>query len=107
MDLGLTGKVAMVTGASRGLGRAMAHALADEGMYLSVCARTQQTLTEAVAALTYMGSLPRPAMGFVGDITEPDNAQRWVDETSEKIRRDRRAGQQCRLGAAGGARRVT
>ncbi len=53
MDLGLTGKVAMVTGASRGLGLAMAHALADEGMYLSVCARTQQTLTEAVAALTY------------------------------------------------------
>ena len=35
MDLGLTGKVAMVTGASRGLGRAMAHALADEGVHVS------------------------------------------------------------------------
>src|SRR5258708_37421484 len=85
MDLGLTGKVAMVTGASRGLGRAMAHALADEGMYLSVCARTQQTLTEAVAALTLTGSVPRPAMGFVGDMTKPEDAQRWVDETVKKF----------------------
>ena len=50
MDLGLTEKVAMVTGASRGLGRAMAHALADEGMIVSICARTERTLTEAVAA---------------------------------------------------------
>ena len=55
MDLGLTGKVAMVTGASRGLGRAMAHALADEGMHVSVCARTRDALNEAVAALSKTG----------------------------------------------------
>jgi 3-oxoacyl-[acyl-carrier protein] reductase len=85
MDLGLTGKVAMVTGASRGLGRAMAHALADEGMCVSVCARTQRTLTDAVAALTQTGSAPRPAMGLVGDVTKPDDAQRWVDETLKKF----------------------
>ena len=77
MDLGLTGKIAMVTGASRGLGRAMAHALADEGMCLSVCARTKDPLDETVAALTKI----RPAMGFVGDVTKPDDAQKWVDET--------------------------
>ncbi len=81
MDLGLTGKVAMVTGASRGLGLAMAHALADEGMHVSVCARTQQPLTEAVAALTKAGS----AMGFVGDVTKPDDAQRWADDTIRKF----------------------
>ena len=81
MDLGLTGKVAMVTGASRGLGRAMAHALADEGMCVSVCARTQRTLTEAVAALTQTGS----AMGFAGDVTKAENAQRWVEETLKKF----------------------
>lgn len=85
MELGLTGKVAMVTGASRGLGRAMAQALAEEGMYLSVCARTKPALTEAVAALTQAGSVPRPAMGFVGDITKPENAQKWVDETVAKF----------------------
>src|SRR5258708_38301175 len=75
----------MVTGDSRGIGRAIAHALSVEGMYLSLCARTQQMLTEAVAALTYTGSVPRPAMGFVGDITEPGNAEKWVDETVKKF----------------------
>jgi 3-oxoacyl-[acyl-carrier protein] reductase len=77
MDLGLTGKVAMVSGASRGLGRAMAHALADEGMHLSVCARTRDALNEAVVELSRAGS----AIGFVGDITRPEDAQHWVDET--------------------------
>jgi 3-oxoacyl-[acyl-carrier protein] reductase len=81
MDLGLTGKVAMVTGASRGLGRAMAHALADEGMHVSICARTRDTLNEAVAALTKASS----AMGFVGDMTKPDDAQKWIDETLKKF----------------------
>ncbi|MGC1400418.1 SDR family NAD(P)-dependent oxidoreductase, partial [Candidatus Binatus sp.] len=75
MDLGLMGKVAMVTGGSQGLGLAMAHALADEGMHVSVCARTRDTLNEAVAALSKTGS----AMGFVGDITKPVDAQRWVE----------------------------
>jgi 3-oxoacyl-[acyl-carrier protein] reductase len=77
MDLGLTGKVAMVSGASRGLGRAMAHALADEGMHLSVCARTRDALNEAVVELSRGGS----AVGFVGDLTRPEDAQKWVDET--------------------------
>ena len=77
MDLGLTGKVAMVSGASRGLGRAMAHALADEGMHLSICARTRDALNEAVVELSRTGS----AVGFVGDLTRPEDAQKWVDET--------------------------
>jgi 3-oxoacyl-[acyl-carrier protein] reductase len=77
MDLGLTGKVAMVSGASRGLGRAMAHALADEGMHLSVCARTRDALNEAVVELSRAGS----AAGFVGDLTRLEDAQTWVDET--------------------------
>ena len=85
MDLGLTGKVAMVSGASRGLGRAMAQALADEGMYVSMCARTQQTLTEAVGALTFAKAEPPRAIGFVGDITKPEDAQKWVDETVAKF----------------------
>ena len=82
MDLGLSGKVAMVTGASRGLGRAMAHALADEGMHVSICARNREgLLNDAVAALTKAGSV----MGIIGDITQPADAQKWVDETVKKF----------------------
>jgi 3-oxoacyl-[acyl-carrier protein] reductase len=85
MDLGLTGKVAMVTGASRGLGRAMAQALSDEGMYVSMCARTQQTIAEVVGALTLAKPEPPRALGFLGDITKADVAQKWVDETVAKF----------------------
>jgi 3-oxoacyl-[acyl-carrier protein] reductase len=95
MDLGLTGKVAMVSGASRGLGRAMAHALADEGMHLSVCARTRDALNEAVVELSRAGS----AIGFVGDITRPEDAQKWVDETVARF-----GGVDVLVNNAGGAR---
>ncbi len=95
MDLGLTGKVAMVSGASRGLGRAMAHALADEGMHLSVCARTRDALNEAVVELSRAGS----AAGFVGNITNPEDAQHWVDETVARF-----GGVDVLVNNAGGAR---
>jgi 3-oxoacyl-[acyl-carrier protein] reductase len=95
MDLGLTGKVAMVSGASRGLGRAMAHALADEGMHVSVCARTRDALNEAVVELSRAGS----AIGFVGDITKPEDAQKWVDETVARF-----GGVDVLVNNAGGAR---
>jgi 3-oxoacyl-[acyl-carrier protein] reductase len=55
MDLGLSGKVAMITGASRGLGRAMAAALAAEGVRVSLCARGAETLDAAVAELKGAG----------------------------------------------------
>ncbi len=95
MDLGLTGKVAMVSGASRGLGRAMARALADEGMHLSVCARTRNALDEAVVELSRAGS----AAGFVGDLTRPEDAQKWVDETVARF-----GGVDVLVNNAGGAR---
>ena len=95
MDLGLTGKVAMVSGASRGLGRAMAHALADEGMHLSVCARTRDALNEAVVELSRAGS----AAGFVGDLTRLEDAQTWVDETVARF-----GGVDVLVNNAGGAR---
>jgi len=85
MDLGLQNKVALVTGASRGLGRAMAHALAAEGMHVSICARTESALTEAVAALNKAGAASRPAIGMVADLTRPDDAQKWVDESVKRF----------------------
>ena len=51
MDLGLAGKVAIVTGASRGLGLAAAHALVAEGAHIVVCARGEAALKTAAEAL--------------------------------------------------------
>ena len=47
MDLGLKGKVALVTGASRGIGNRIALALAAEGADLCICGRTEETLESA------------------------------------------------------------
>ena len=51
MDLGLAGRVAIVTGGSRGIGRAIARELAAEGVDVAICARQRQALDEAAAAL--------------------------------------------------------
>lgn len=55
MDLGLTGKVALVTGSSRGLGKAAASALAAEGARVIVNGRTQSTLDETADELRAAG----------------------------------------------------
>ncbi len=55
MDLGLSGKVAVVTGASRGIGKAIAFALGHEGAKLVICARGQQALLEAEEQLLAAG----------------------------------------------------
>ncbi|MBP8248437.1 MAG: SDR family NAD(P)-dependent oxidoreductase, partial [Phenylobacterium sp.] len=55
MDLQLKGKTAVVTGATRGIGRAIADLFAEEGANVAICARNADQVAEAVAALQAKG----------------------------------------------------
>jgi 3-oxoacyl-[acyl-carrier protein] reductase len=72
MDLGLTGRVAVVTAASKGLGRATAQALADEGAMVVLNARNAAALDDLAA------TMPNTIV-VAGDITDPDLPARLVD----------------------------
>src|SRR6478609_1863600 len=76
MDLELRGKVAIVTGSSRGIGRAIALALAGEGCRVVLCARTQATLDDAVAEARRRGG---EATGVVCDVTTAAGVTALVD----------------------------
>jgi short-subunit dehydrogenase len=71
----LTGKVALITGASSGIGRASALALAGEGAYLVLTARRGQRLEELEAAVQAVGC---EAISIVGDAVMEEVAQRCV-----------------------------
>ncbi|MEO6822545.1 MAG: SDR family oxidoreductase [Candidatus Nanopelagicales bacterium] len=74
MDLGLAGRVFVVTGGSRGLGLATATVLVGEGARVVLAARDQDQLTEAVSGL----GGPDCAVGLSGDLADPGVAERMV-----------------------------
>jgi 3-oxoacyl-[acyl-carrier protein] reductase len=80
VDLGLADKVALVTGATSGLGLASAKALAAEGASVAICGR-RGDLAQAQAA-----ALP-DAIGLEADLTDPATPQRIVDATLERFGR--------------------
>ena len=75
MDLGLSGKVAIVTGSSRGIGRGIATRLVEEGADVLFCARGAEALEEAVAD----AGGPGRARGVVADLSAPEGAAAVVD----------------------------
>ena len=76
MDLGISGRVALVTGASRGLGRAIALRLAKEGMNVGIVARDKARLDELAREIEGLGS---KAVAVDADLSLPETASRVVD----------------------------
>ena len=74
----LTGRVAIVTGGSRGLGEEMAEGLAEAGAALMLCARREQWLTPTLDRFRRRGFR---AEGMVCDVAQPDQVQAVVDQT--------------------------
>jgi NAD(P)-dependent dehydrogenase (short-subunit alcohol dehydrogenase family) len=69
MDLGLKDKVAVITGGSVGIGLAIAHGLAQEGVHLAICARDEARVREQAEAMARQHGVR--AIGLKADVTQP------------------------------------
>ncbi|MGD8276695.1 MAG: SDR family oxidoreductase [Gemmatimonadota bacterium] len=83
MDLGLEGKVALIGGSSRGLGRAAAGELAAEGAAVVLCARNAEAVRET--ARTIAGSTGVPTLGIAADLSVAGEPERVTAEAAAAL----------------------
>jgi NAD(P)-dependent dehydrogenase (short-subunit alcohol dehydrogenase family) len=80
----LEGRVALITGASRGLGRSLAMAFAREGAALALCARGRETLEQVAAEVAVLGA---PVLAVSADVRSTRDLDRLVALTLDRYRR--------------------
>ena len=82
MDLGLRGLKALVTGGTKGIGRAIAETLAEEGCDVAICARNPMEVAATVAVLSARGV---KATGAAVDVSDGQMLKAWVAEAAAAL----------------------
>jgi NAD(P)-dependent dehydrogenase (short-subunit alcohol dehydrogenase family) len=85
MDLGLTGKVAVVTGASEGIGKGIALRLSEEGAKVSICARREDVLQGAAGEIREKSG--NDVLAISTDVTKPEAVESFIQRTVEHFGR--------------------
>lgn len=77
----LSGKIAIVTGGTRGIGRAIAERLLSEGSQVAICGRSQDTVDRAVAEMHHLGTI----FGIAADITQVPQVERLFESVERQF----------------------
>jgi 3-oxoacyl-[acyl-carrier protein] reductase len=82
MELGIKNKCAIVTGASKGLGRAIAEELVREGVFVAICSRDQEEISTAAKELREFGAT---VYEQVADVTDPTQVEEFIGRSADAL----------------------